>query len=121
MKQALWFSRHLPTADQLSDAEKIGFTIVNIPDGMEMGARNLNNKEEVRQIMQDLIVAAEKSEAAAIFGAFPSPILEYCHYSGYTNGEPIHLYSSWNVNRAKEGEKPTFAHLAWCQIGELIP
>ena len=121
MKQALWFSRHLPTADQLTDAEKIGFTIIRIPAGIVMGARELKDKEEVRQLVLQLISEAEESEASAIFGVFPVPILEYCHYSGYTDGMPIHLYSSWNVNRAKEGEKPTFAHLAWCQIGELIP
>lgn len=125
-KLALWFSRHNPTPEQLEDALKNGFKIVEIETGLELGKRELSGETAASQMVEELLNLAEQKKAAAIFGVFPTRLLGWMALvalEAVVKGEfrPTDLpcYSSVNASRPVEGGKPTFVHQGWAYVGRL--
>lgn len=99
-----------PTDDQLKEISNMGFGIVNLERGMDIGRINFQTENEVR-VIADMICAIE--DVKAIFGVFPAPLQEALNW---TRGlKP--MYSAWNVQRMEEGKPATFTHLRFCKVG----
>ena len=126
MKNALWFSRHAPTEAQLQDIECMGYALVQSEAGIQFGSVSITTVHDQEELYEDLIDLCREHQLDAIFGVFPTPILEkVCWYpdpSNQTSGNEwsITFYASWNVNRAPEGEKPAFTHKKFCAVGYII-
>jgi hypothetical protein len=125
MKKAVWFSRHYPTTEQLEDAKNIGYEIIVTDEGLKLGSLELKNDDDVKTCVTALLKLVQETQAKAIFGVFPVPILAQIARSyqdicqiGVTS-QDIPCFAAWNVARSVEGEKPTFRHKKWLGIGPL--
>ena len=123
-KNAVWFSRHTPTKDQREDLRERGFTLVGVEEGMTLGALNLDNDDGVRAVTQRLSKLCAETSAHLIVGVFPTPLLGVLHriaegavWSGRWPKPAIPCWAAWNVARSQEGEKPTFEHRQFVQVG----
>lgn len=105
-KKALWFSRHYPTNDQLTEILEMGYDL-EIDVGITEGSKNLT-KENLASYIKNFRKLLETY--TVVFGVFPpklrSEILK--------NGEKCQLWEAWNETRTVEGSKPTFKHLQFC-------
>ena len=131
MKKALWFSRHQITQSQIEDAAKLGFSIVVSHKGMTLGAMDIKDSSDLKDCVKELVAHCSEVGAEAIFGVFPPPILGLIAITmtdiietGMQLETPnargdFPCYASWNILRAKEGERPTFEHKEWVYIGML--
>lgn len=124
MKKATWFSRHTPTPAQVAEAKSMGYTLVDIDEGKRIGAFKILDNGDVRSVCTLLLGTASESGASAVFGVFPVPLqgqLARTAQDAVQSGEwqGVVCYASWNVNRAPEGEKPTFEHAGWVCVGRL--
>jgi hypothetical protein len=121
---AIWFSRHNPTQDQLAQIEAMGLKLCQ---PMGLGAEKaLENKEDVRATLALLSAAARELKADYVFGVFPPALRsiadrrsttavsagDYCHRG-------LEMMEAWNAMRSPEGGKPTFIHLKWVGTGAL--
>ena len=114
MQKAIWLSRHQPTADQLSEIRNMGFEIVELEKGIELGKVNIQTEQELAQLAEQVHELSNDSYAMVIFGVFPPPLMEAVrHQAGRRD-----MYSSWNVQRSDEGGAPTFTHLRFCKVGK---
>jgi hypothetical protein len=123
---ALWFSRHQPTPEQKLDALKMGYELVAVEQGMELGKVSLDTGEQLVTLAQELWALALKNECEVILGVWATPLLGLIGQTAVEavvrgDWSPKHIacYGSWNVARAKEGEKPTFQHRAFIWLGCL--
>jgi len=119
---ALWFSRHQPTAAQVAEIEARGYTLVAIEEGMRLGAIPINSTEQVQLVWQDLVALARAGYSAhAVFGVFPVPLAATWLKAGTVQAcdglQPIPTYGAWNVQRSTEGGRPTFCHKEWMHVG----
>jgi hypothetical protein len=132
LNNALWFSRHQPTDVQLKEIESLGFQLVELEMGMKMGAKSLDGEEEAFYALEAIYGQRKEHQARAVFGVFPTPLLgEFVRIPTKQgiyafSGKPVPkvipttpVYAAWNVNRAKEGEKPQFTHKKWVQISTI--
>jgi hypothetical protein len=115
MNTAIWFSRHAPSPEQIKEAHEMGFTIAMIPEGMELGARSIQNEDGLAEILKSLQELASSCDAAALFGVFPVPLQGIISSSS----DEIHCYAAWNVSRTQENGPPTFSHYKWVKVGCL--
>lgn len=105
--RAVWFSRHQPTPEQIKEMEGE----FRVEYALDLGARDLNSTDEVSAILQEL----RDRNPAAIFGVFPAPLL-----AGFArNPGVIRCYAAWNINRSKEGEKPSFEHKGFLKVASF--
>lgn len=132
MTNAIWFSRHQPTAEQIADASAMGFAIVAIDTGKKLGAVDIRDTEDVKAVVSGVLSQVAEHKAQAIFGVPSAPILaqlartaadavqrgELALVDGQENGD-VPFFAAWNISRSAEGGKPTFAHQAWCLVGHL--
>lgn len=132
MKTAVWFSRHQPTADQIADAERLGYTITAIETGKTLGAVDIRDNGDVKAVVSGVLAQVAEHKAAAIFGVPAAPILAqfartaadavqrgaFVAPDGQENGD-VPFFAAWNVQRASEGGKPTFEHRQWVLVGHL--
>lgn len=127
-KNVLWFSRHEPTDEQIGEAcskfkEEISEeSIMIIGEGQELGSRRICNEQELQRVMDDLEGLIRQYNIIAIFGVFPPPIQRRLFYVTLNFEEMppqgmIPCYSSWNIERSIEGERPTFEHREWVEVG----
>lgn len=121
-KNAIWFSRHKPTAEQLQEIAAGPYQLVGIEEGMALGAKVLASEADVTAVMDGIAKNLEAFEAEAVFGVFPTPILaqwdlraEQAHFMGY-NVPWYPCFASWNVQRSEEGKPPTFSHKQWLEV-----
>jgi hypothetical protein len=114
IRKAVWFSRHEPTKEQLQDALEMGYEIVGIDKGRELGNREINSRDDLDLICKELEGFILDERASAVFGVFPVPILERALS---VNNLGMAMFSAWNRKRSKEGSAPTFEHFVWCQVG----
>lgn len=121
-KNAIWFSRHKPTADQLQEIAAGPYQLVGIEEGMALGAQSLTSDEDVEAVMDGIAKNLVAFKAEAIFGVFPTPILawwdlgaEQAHFLG-SNVPRFPCFASWNIQRSQEGKPPTFIHRQWMQV-----
>lgn len=121
-KNAIWFSRHKPTAYQLQEIAAGPYQLVGIEEGMALGAQSLTSDEGVEAVMDGIAKNLVAFKAEAIFGVFPTPILawwylgvEQAHFLG-SNVPRFPCFASWNIQRSREGKPPTFIHRQWMQV-----
>ena len=124
MKNVLWFSRHQPTPEQLSEIASHGWQIAGIDDGIKLGAMNLMDDGDVHAVGTALLSLAEEHSAVAIIGVWTAPMQELLVRTaqdsvqmGWWCGVPC--YAAWNVTRPVEGGKPVFEHRRFCSVGRL--
>lgn len=116
------FTRHKLTPSQLGElptGERI--------DCSDLAGRNISSLEEGRAILEEVrnrLPALEeddyKGRDVRIYGVIPVPIralLAQKERAPYQEGG-LSVWEAFNVNRAKEGEKPTFEHVCWLCTGQ---
>lgn len=123
---ALWFSRHAPTEEQLAEISAKGFSLCALEEGTALGAVAID--ENGPDVVGALRALAVWVNARAVFGVFPTPILGAAFalvrpcldVEHYVTRETVALYAAHNVSRTPEGAtRPTFAHKEWVQVGVL--
>lgn len=117
MKNALWFSRHNPTTEQLADAKRLGWSIVFIEQGKALGSIEISGREDVSRIVGELREAAKLIGATAIFGVWP---VDFQHF--FCRNRDFRAMECWaagNLRRSVEGQAPTFVHREWLPVGFL--
>ena len=114
-------SRHAATEKQLAEIAAKEFTLVCAKEGRELGEFSINSEDDQVWFSETVIDLIEKNEIRGIFGVFSTPVLELMAHRAEDGAldEAAHCWAAWNVNRAKEGEKPTFDHLRFCWVGYL--
>ncbi len=136
-KNAVWFSRHEPTVEQIKDAARMGYIIVGVVAGRELGAFNMTMGEDINCVLRSIRGLIEFNKAMAVFGVPSTPILNVMAIEMETemtaedveNGRQdahegyfkrtVPFYAAWNVQRSVEGGKPTFEHNGWFQVGRI--
>lgn len=125
MQQAVWFSRHDPTEDQLAEIHEKGFILSHVESGKALGSVNLDDDVKVTNVIESLMTLLA-APSGAIFGVFPAPVMcqmtyytETCIQRGDWMSGTVECYASWNVSRPAEGGKPSFTHQQWCHVGNL--
>ena len=127
----IWFSRHEPSVTQLADMSQAGHDGAPVVHLKEEASRPLLEMADARETLDMLA----QSGATAIFGVFP-PILQagitadrametlLDNEGGYSPRgmfeRAIPVFGAWNVNRAPEGERPTFEHRMFIRVGSLL-
>lgn len=123
MKKAIWFSRHQPTAEQLTDATRLGFEIVGIRLGKMLGAIEIADDKSAKTTAAILRDLADESAAVALFGVWPTDLLAIMAENAYRTESQINIkfpcYAACNSMRTVEDGKPTFIHRSWKLIGYL--
>ena len=127
MMNAIWFSRHTPTAAQLEDAARLGYNLTVTETGTRLGTMDIADNGDIRAIVSALLGHVAEKNAGAIFGVFAAPILgqlartaDDIRQSGECReSKDIPCFAAWNVMRSAEGGKPTFEHRQWVGIGRL--
>ena len=124
MFNAVWFSRHAPTEEQLAEIEEMCYQLIDIPSGMGLGSRSINSDNDLADMVKSIRVLVERGGARAIFGVFPAPLqwmlVEGVYYSHVGNNlvtDGVGCYASWNVSRMVEGGKPSFTHKRFVSVG----
>lgn len=118
MKNAIWFSRHQPTETQLAEISALGYNLVAIKAGLELGSENIESIGHANRLICELIALSHDFEAVAVFGVFATPILALM-YSRSKANDTIPCFAAFNISRSVEGSKPSFEHKQWLQIGAL--
>lgn len=119
-KNIIWFSRHQPTADQLSEIASRGWQLVALDEGAKLGAMNLLDDGDVHAVTTALLTLADEHNAAAIIGVWAAPMMEQiARTSQESLYKDIPCYAAWNVTRPAEGGKPVFEHRRFCFVGRL--
>jgi hypothetical protein len=113
---AVWFSRHQPTAEQIADASAIGFEIVSIEAGRVLGAVDLATDDDVDRVIGEIHAEADRLGAVAVFGVAAVPFLAQMEIG---KNSRLPFYGAWNVTRSVEGGKPVFSHKRWQCIGRI--
>ena len=128
---AIWLSRHAPTADQLVDAQILGYDITAIPEGQRLGALDLRDDGDVKALVCAALGLCAEHNARAIFGVVAAPLAAQLHRTAndavqrgeWAEATPaigdIPVFAAWNVQRTAEGGKPTFTHRCWLPVGHL--
>jgi hypothetical protein len=122
MNKAIWFSRHMPTAAQMSEIAHRGLDLVGVEEGMDLGAQSLETEEDVVRCVQRIREVAAWYGASEVFGVFPTPILSEGMCKRQTcpdDSNCLALFAAWNVMRSVDGGKPTFSHKEWQWVGIL--
>ena len=118
MLEALWFSRHRPTSDQLCEITQNGYVLRDLELGRSLASRDLHSPEETNKVIADLRALVVDTEAYRIYGVFPTPVLAKLFFQ-YHDQQSAECYAAWNATRSVEGGVPTFMHLGWQLIGLL--
>jgi hypothetical protein len=126
MKKAIWFGRHNPTPAQYEDAARLGYVFLVTPQATALGSMTLQDNIDVLACINGLLGHVFDYEADAIFGVFAVPILaqiartfDDIRQRGEVAPGDVPCFAAWNVQRSQEGDKPTFKHRQWLNIGWL--
>lgn len=126
-ENAVWFSRHPMTEAQKAEALEMGYVLLDLADVTRLAGVELADDEDLLDVLNELEILCARVSAAAIFGVFPTPIqniLVETQLIRKDDNRPApcvfrSCYSSWNVRRTKEGEKPTFEHKDFRLVGHF--
>lgn len=123
-KNAIWFSRHQPTTEQLAEIAGMGWQIHDLESGLKLGAMNLQDDGDVNAVGSALLAMVSECDAVAIIGVWTAPMQEALSRTaqdsvqlGGWRGVPC--YAAWNISRPVEGGKPVFEHRRFCCVGRL--
>ena len=118
MKNAIWFSRHQPTESQLAEINAMGHALVALNLGIELGSENIESIGHANRLVCELVALCHDNDAIAVFGVFPTPMLGLMYAR---SGANVHIpcFAAFNISRSIEGQKPSFEHKQWIQIGAL--
>lgn len=127
MQKAIWFSRHQPTAEQVTSAAYMGYAIVVDPHVTAMAGRSLETNEDLAEVMATLAAHCRwdvVDSAQAVFGVFSTPVQGALYnntveYYGEGNYIGCPCFASWNITRTPEGGKPIFTHYKWVEVGRV--
>lgn len=118
------FTRHKLTQiqlDQLPGPVELDLT--------ELASVNLTSLEEAERLWQDLkkrfsdkckelSISYPDHTVLELYGVFPAPVRHFFQKGSWKDGPAsIFTFEAFNVNRAKEGEKPQFEHNGWLLTG----
>ena len=119
-RKVIWFSRHDLTESQL-ESIKGAYDDVEIINMKELASKTITDWSEALEVLAALQDMAGKNAVMEVYGVFPPPIQfelsNHCMVSHERNQVPC--YTAWNVNRAPEGERPTFEFKEWVRVGFL--
>jgi len=118
MRKVIWFSRHEPTPAQVSDMGQTDAPeAVRLIKLTDLASKTLDSDEDVDSVMD----AIREHRADAVYGVFPpaiqSEITRESMALAQDFGPHTHFHGAWNVNRAEEGERPSFEHLRFVVVG----
>ena len=125
MKKAVWFSRHAPSAAQVTEIAAMGYEIAAQEDGLRLGAMNIADDGDLNAVLTALLDLAAEHRAEAVFGVFAAPVQECLHRTASCAvqagewGRVMSCHAAWNVQRSQDGGKPTFEHRRFCCVGAL--
>lgn len=118
-KYVILFTRHQLTDAQISEIETItkvkSSEFINFA---ELATRTITpeNVSEIFSKLSEFIESVSAGSTVYIFGVVPAPLKNKLLYRLF--GPDIHIYESWNLNRAPEGQKPEFEHYKWLLTGK---
>jgi len=116
MKNVLWFSRHAPTTDQVSEISMAGQKIAAMDATSALAATPINHDDDLVLVLRGLLAIAATVGAVSVYGVFATPIMG--EIANTDKGIPC--YAAWNVSRTPDGaSRPTFSHRVFVKIGEL--
>jgi hypothetical protein len=121
MKKVLWISRHYPTKTQIDEMSQNDHLVLT---DIELGSMNLNSEEDLDAYWEEFNKNIKEIKPEAIYGVFPTPILNTLVMNMGNEYVPVEcwipIYSAWNVQRSVEGERPTFEHYKFMQVGVAL-
>ena len=118
LKNAIWFSRHYPTNEQIRDAADLGYKIVDAHAGKSIGDIQMLSIDDSHLVCGLIGANAKKHDAQAIFGVFPPPVMEQTSWPSDTD-TTVPMFSSWTITPPTEDGSATFKHLKWCEVGAI--
>jgi len=121
MKTVVVFTRHTLTAPQRAAIGSAEFL-----DATELAAQSVNSVAEGHSLLSQLIALAAPSDYVEIYGVIPVALrAALCARPKAVWGMKkvtLMVYESININRSKEGERPSFEFSEWVLVGEyLVP
>lgn len=121
LKHGQWFSRHMPTEQQIIDARNMGYEIGGIELGIALGKRHIQDENDAVIIYGELYNAVESCGVdAPVFGVFSTPIQEILSRNIAESENRFHVcYASWNLTRAFNGGTLVHTHKKWCIVGVM--
>lgn len=127
------FTRHELSREQWgdihSDAADFGgieeCEVISLQDLASIEIKSLDDAEEILNKLIKYVKSAFKmSHFVEIYGVIPVPlrflINEWNNDCKSKDCKLIHINESFNINRSKEGEKPSFQHHCWLPTGILL-
>ena len=125
MNNAIWFSRHNPTDEQVADLAATGIALERIPEGIALGSTTLTD-ENSEAVIRQLVTLAKASGARRVYGVFSTHIMAKafdlamrCVANGDCYPGLITLFAAYNAARTPEGGVATFQHGGWKAVGVL--
>ena len=123
MKNAIWFSRHPATEEQLAEIKEMGFQLLGDSGILPMMTMSPENLPAIVSGLEKSIVSRD---AHAVFGVFAAPLQNQLHHTaeaavmrGDWLSADVPCFAAWNITRPVEGGKPTFHHHRFLHVGNL--
>lgn len=111
----LWVSRHTLTDEQRAELNRV-FCVDEIEENTSMSLGNLpiTSEFELKTWVDMLNEIITKHSATMIAGVWAVPILPYV----LDIAKKMPVLSAWNVQRSDLGQKPTFLHYKFINLGK---
>ena len=110
MHTVIWFSRHALTPAQLAELKEEHGDDVRILIPSALSSKELNTEDDALDVHDKLCTYAAKHRACAIYGVLAAPMFYAIDERNTYPRLKLPFYTAWNVQRTKQGEKPTFEH-----------
>lgn len=109
-QNALWFSRHEPSLEQVHEAEANGANLIITTELIELAAWEIETEDDADRVTDELLKIAKGYRAHDVYGVFPVPLLH-----------KMALVSLDAVSRGKWYSDPTTLPLVRCHASWLTP
>lgn len=129
IRPAVWYSRHEPTPAQLENIKNLGFELVDVPKGRELGAISIQSDEQASEVFEQIKKLVRNNKAYAVFGVYSTDILALLFYKAFMNvhsgvneeedAVEVPCFAASNSSRSEEGRSPQFIHRSWREIGMM--
>lgn len=120
--KAIVFTRHKLTDSQINELNNIfNYSSDDLVFLTDLASQNINNEQELDNLFNNLVARIKEAnpydKKIEMFGVIPTPLrakfkrtYDNAIYMDSKDIVTVSVFESWNVNRAKEGEKPSFEH-----------